>query len=134
MEKDLGDYRKSYEKGVLLETAISDNPMELFQKWFHEVDTHFQQDETNAMTLSTLGLDGYPKNRVVLLKKYDFEGFIFYTNYESEKGKAMDVNPNVCLSFHWAAAERHAKVVHIVTQVPTNNIFGNFTKNERNYH
>ena len=106
MEKDLGDYRKSYEKGVLLETAISDNPMELFQKWFHEVDTHFQQDETNAMTLSTLGLDGYPKNRVVLLKKYDFEGFIFYTNYESEKGKAMDVNPNVCLSFHWAAAER----------------------------
>lgn len=106
MEKDLGDYRKSYEKGVLLESTISDNPMELFQKWFHEVDTHFQQDETNAMTLSTLGLDGYPKNRVVLLKKYDFEGFIFYTNYESEKGKAMDVNPNVCLSFHWAAAER----------------------------
>ena len=106
MEKDLGDYRKSYQKGVLLESAISDNPMELFQKWFHEVDTHFQQDETNAMTLSTLGLDGYHKNRVVLLKKYDFEGFIFYTNYESEKGKAMDVNPNVCLSFHWAAAER----------------------------
>ena len=70
MEKDLGNYRKSYEKGALLETAISDNPMELFQKWFHEVDTHFQQDETNAMTISTIGLDGYPKNRVVLLKKY----------------------------------------------------------------
>ena len=106
MEKDLGDYRKSYEKGTLLESGISDNPMELFQKWFYEVDTHFQQDETNAMTLSTLGLDGYPKNRVVLLKKYDFEGFVFYTNYESEKGKAMANNPNVCLSFHWASAER----------------------------
>ena len=106
MEKDLGEYRKSYEKGALLESAISDNPMELFQKWFHEVDTHFNQDETNAMTISTLGLDGYPKNRVVLLKKYTFEGFIFYTNYESEKGKAMAANPNVCLSFHWAAAER----------------------------
>ena len=106
MEKDLGDYRKSYNKGALLETTISDNPMELFQKWFHEVDTHFSQDETNAMTISTIGLDGFPKNRVVLLKKYTFEGFIFYTNYESEKGRAMDVNPNVCLSFHWAAAER----------------------------
>ena len=106
MEKDLGKYRKSYEKGALLESAISDNPMELFQKWFHEVDTHFNQDETNAMTISTFGLDGYPKNRVVLLKKYTFEGFIFYTNYESEKGKAITANPNVCLSFHWAAAER----------------------------
>ena len=70
MENDLGDYRQSYEKGALLETSISDNPMELFQKWFHEVDTHFQNGETNAMTISTLGLDGYPKNRVVLLKKY----------------------------------------------------------------
>ena len=106
MENDLGDYRKSYEKGALLETSISDNPMELFQKWFLEVDTHFQNGETNAMTISTLGLDGYPKNRVVLLKKYTDEGFVFYTNYESEKGRAILANPNVCLSFHWEAAER----------------------------
>lgn len=88
MEKDLGNYRKSYEKGALLESSISENPMEVFQKWFHEVDTHFQEDETNAMTISTIGTDGFPKNRVVLLKKYTYEGFIFYTNYESEKGKA----------------------------------------------
>jgi pyridoxamine 5'-phosphate oxidase len=106
MEKDLGNYRKSYEKGALLESSISENPMEVFQKWFHEVDTHFQEDETNAMTISTIGTDGFPKNRVVLLKKYTYEGFIFYTNYESEKGKAIAANPNVCLSFHWAAAER----------------------------
>ena len=78
----------------------------LLLKWFHEVDTHFQEDETNAMTISTIGTDGFPKNRVVLLKKYTYEGFIFYTNYESEKGKAIAANPNVCLSFHWAAAER----------------------------
>ena len=120
MEKDLGDYRKSYEKGALLETAISDNPLELFQKWFHEVDTHFQQDETNAMTLSTLGLDGYPKSRVVLLKKYTFEGFIFYTNYESEKGKAMIENPNVCLSFHWAAAERQVIIKGTAEKIAKN--------------
>ncbi|WP_458626935.1 pyridoxamine 5'-phosphate oxidase [Winogradskyella sp. PC D3.3] len=106
METDLGDYRKSYEKGQLLLDTISENPMELFRDWFIEVDTHFNVDETNAMTISTIGLDGYPKSRVVLLKKYTHEGFIFYTNYNSEKGKAIAENPNVCLSFFWHAAER----------------------------
>ncbi len=52
-----------------------------------KIDNHFAVDEGNAMTISTIGLDGYPKNRVVLLKKYTYEGFIFYTNYESEKGQ-----------------------------------------------
>ncbi|MTE25865.1 pyridoxamine 5'-phosphate oxidase [Winogradskyella ouciana] len=106
MEKDLGNYRKSYEKGELLLDNVPVNPMELFRNWFVEVDTHFNVGETNAMTISTLGLDGYPKSRVVLLKKYTHEGFIFYTNYNSEKGKAIDANPNVCLSFFWQAAER----------------------------
>jgi pyridoxamine 5'-phosphate oxidase len=106
MEKDLSNYRKSYNKGELLLDKVPENPMELFQKWFYEVDAHFVQDETNAMTISTLGLDGYPKNRVVLLKKYTYEGFIFYTNYNSEKGKAIEANPNVCLSFFWHGAER----------------------------
>ncbi|MGB5417779.1 pyridoxamine 5'-phosphate oxidase [Algibacter sp.] len=106
MEKDLSNYRKSYEKGELLLSEVPENPLELFQKWFYEVDKHFAGDETNAMTISTLGLDGFPKNRVVLLKKYTYEGFIFYTNYNSEKGKAIDANPNVCLSFFWHGAER----------------------------
>jgi pyridoxamine 5'-phosphate oxidase len=106
MNNDLGNYRKSYDKGSLLESGISDNPLELFQKWFSEVDQHFPQDETNAMTLSTLGLDGFPKGRVVLLKKYTQQGFIFYTNYESEKGKSIIAHPKVSLSFHWAGAER----------------------------
>lgn len=106
MNNDLGNYRKSYDKGSLLEIGISDNPLELFQKWFSEVDQHFPQDETNAMTLSTLGFDGFPKGRVVLLKKYMQQGFIFYTNYESEKGKSIIAHPKVSLSFHWAGAER----------------------------
>lgn len=106
MEKDLGDYRKSYEKGALLLNEVPENPMELFQKWFFEVDRFFVEDETNAMTVSTIGLDGFPKNRVVLLKKYTYEGFIFYTNYSSEKGKAIEQNPNVCISFFWHGAER----------------------------
>ncbi|WNH10407.1 pyridoxamine 5'-phosphate oxidase [Thalassobellus suaedae] len=106
MNTNLGDYRKSYEKGELLLSEVPENPMELFQKWFYEIDNFFVEDETNAMTISTIGLDGYPKNRVVLLKRYTYEGFIFYTNYTSEKGKAIDVNPNVCLSFFWHGAER----------------------------
>jgi pyridoxamine 5'-phosphate oxidase len=106
MEKDLSDYRKSYEKGELLLGNVPENPLELFRDWFMEVDTHFNVDETNAMTISTIGLDEYPKSRVVLLKKYTYEGFIFYTNYNSEKGKAIKNNPNVCLSFFWHAAER----------------------------
>jgi pyridoxamine 5'-phosphate oxidase len=106
MQKDLGNYRKSYEKSALEEDAISDNPIELFQKWFYEVEASDGMDEPNAMTISTIGLDGFPKSRVVLLKKYTFEGFIFYTNYTSEKGKAIADNPNVCLSFFWPNMER----------------------------
>ncbi len=106
MENDLSNYRQSYEKGALILTDTPENPIELFRTWFNDVDTHFPQDETNAMTLSTIGLDGYPKSRVVLLKKFTYEGFIFYTNYQSEKGLAIHNNPNVCLSFFWPGAER----------------------------
>ncbi|AUP77471.1 pyridoxamine 5'-phosphate oxidase [Flavivirga eckloniae] len=106
MEKDLSNYRKSYEKHELLLKDVPENPMELFQKWFYEIDKFFVEDETNAMTVSTIGLDGFPKNRVVLLKRFTYEGFIFYTNYNSEKGLAIAKNPNVCLSFFWHGAER----------------------------
>ena len=106
MEKDLSDYRKSYEKGELLLENVPENPIELFRDWFNEVDMHFSEDETNAMTISTIGLDGFPIGRVVLLKRFTFEGLIFYTNYNSNKGKAIAANPNVCLSFFWNGAER----------------------------
>ena len=106
MQKDLGDYRKSYEKSELTEASVKENPMEQFQKWFHEVEASDGVDEPNAMTVSTFGLDGFPKNRVVLMKKFTFEGFIFYTNYHSEKGKAIEANPSVCLSFFWPNMER----------------------------
>ncbi|WP_421806277.1 pyridoxamine 5'-phosphate oxidase [Flagellimonas sp.] len=106
MQKDLSDYRKSYEKSELTETSIRENPMEQFQKWFHEVEASEGVDEPNAMTVSTIGLDGFPKSRVVLMKKFTFEGFIFYTNYQSEKGKAIAANPSVCLSFFWPNMER----------------------------
>jgi pyridoxamine 5'-phosphate oxidase len=80
--------------------------MEQFQKWFHEVEATDGVDEPNAMTVSTIGLDGFPKSRVVLMKRFTFEGFIFYTNYQSEKGRAIAANPSVCLSFFWPNLER----------------------------
>ncbi len=120
MEKDLSNYRKSYEKGELLLKETPENPLELFRTWFNEVDQHFPQDETNAMTVSTIGLDGYPKNRVVLLKKFTYEGFIFYTNYQSEKGKAIANNPNVCLSFFWHGAERQIIIKGKAEKIATN--------------
>lgn len=120
MEKDLGNYRKSYEKSALTEGAISDNPMELFQKWFYEVEASNTVDETNTMAVATIGLDGYPKTRVVLLKRYTYEGFIFYTNYESEKGKSIDVNPNVCLSFFWHSMERQVIIKGTAEKIPEN--------------
>ena len=106
MENDLSAYRRSYDKGELLLKATPENPLELFQKWFYEVDKHFPEFENNAMTLTTIGTDGFPKGRVVLLKKFTDEGFVFYTNYTSEKGLAIANNPNVCLSFFWHNAER----------------------------
>ena len=63
-------------------------------------------DEVNAMTLTTIGLDGFPKSRVVLLKRFNENGFVFFTNYNSEKGKAIAANPHVCISFFWPAMER----------------------------
>ena len=104
--KDLSNYRKSYDKSELLETSIPEDPINLFNRWFHEVEEFGGVDEVNAMTVATIGLDGFPKSRVVLLKKFNEEGFVFYTNYNSQKGRAIAANPNVCLSFFWHSMER----------------------------
>ncbi|MTG97857.1 MULTISPECIES: pyridoxamine 5'-phosphate oxidase [Myroides] len=113
---DLKDYRKSYEKNVLLESTIDENPMMQFRKWFCEVEDFGGVDEVNAMTVSSIGLDGFPKSRVVLLKSYDENGFVFYTNYNSEKGKAILANPHICLSFFWASMERQVIIKGIATK------------------
>jgi pyridoxamine 5'-phosphate oxidase len=104
--QDLSNYRKSYDKSELLETAIPEDPINLFNKWFHETEDFGGNEEVNAMTVATIGLDGFPKSRVVLLKKFTEEGFIFYTNYNSEKGKAIEANPKICISFFWHSMER----------------------------
>ncbi|SNR62043.1 pyridoxamine 5'-phosphate oxidase [Lutibacter flavus] len=120
MENDLSNYRRNYKKIELSKNEISDNPMELFQKWFYEVEAYGGDVESNAMTLSTIGLDGFPKSRAVLLKKYTWEGFIFFTNYNSEKGKAIETNPNVCLSFLWHNIERQVIIKGVAEKIAEN--------------
>ncbi len=106
MQDNLHDYRKSYEKEILDESNVDPNPLQQFRKWFYEVEDDGGVDEVNAMTLSTIGMDGYPRGRVVLLKKYDENGFYFYTNYTSDKGQSILENNKVCLSFFWSSMER----------------------------
>ncbi|TDE28336.1 pyridoxamine 5'-phosphate oxidase [Flavobacterium ranwuense] len=124
--KDLGNYRKSYEKSELLESNIPEDPINLFNRWFHEVEDFGGDSEVNAMTISTIGLDGFPKARVVLLKKFNEEGFIFYTNYNSEKGRAIAENPKICLSFFWHTMERQViikGIAHKTTETISDNYF-----------
>lgn len=118
--QDLSNYRKSYEKHELLEDNCPEEPIELFRDWFLVADESETVDEANAMTISTFGLDGFPKNRVVLLKKYTYEGFVFYTNYNSEKGRAIAENNNVCLSFFWAGLERQIIIKGKVEKIAEN--------------
>tara|TARA_Y100001935_G_C17282180_1_gene498144 strand:+ start:290 stop:958 length:669 start_codon:yes stop_codon:yes gene_type:complete len=131
MQKDLSDYRKSYEKSELIENAIPENPLELFQKWFYEVEATDSMDEPNAMTIATHGLDGYPKSRVVLMKKFTYEGFIFYTNYNSEKGRAIEKNPAVCLSFFWPTLERQVIIKGKAEKIAENLSDGYFESRPR---
>lgn len=116
--KDLSNYRKSYEKSELIEKTIPDDAIQLFHKWFYEAEEQ-EKGEVNAMTISSLGLDGFPKSRVVLLKKFDEEGFVFYTNYNSEKGKAILQYPKVCISFFWPILERQVIIKGIAEKTTT---------------
>lgn len=117
MQSNLNDYRKIYNKSELTRDKLDENPMQQFRTWFHEVDDSDSIDEANAMTLSSLSEDGYPKSRVVLLKSYDEFGFVFYTNYDSEKGRALIKYPKASLSFFWPSFERQVIIKGDVEKV-----------------
>lgn len=106
MGKDLKNYRRNYTKGELLESNVPEDPMNLFKNWFEEVEAAEDGTEANAMSLSTIGEDGFPRNRIVLLKEFGEEGMVFYTNFTSQKGTSLVNNPNCCISFFWSSLER----------------------------
>ncbi|EMY81653.1 pyridoxamine 5'-phosphate oxidase [Psychroflexus gondwanensis] len=118
MDNNLHDYRKSYEKSSLDKENLNQNPLQQFRSWFHDVEKSGGLDEANAMTISTIGADDFPKNRIVLLKYYDENGFVFYTNYESEKGRALLRNPKTSLSFFWPNTERQVIIKGLAEKLP----------------
>ena len=118
--ESLHDKRKIYEKSQLLENQIKENPMEQFRNWFLEANENPDVSEANAMAISTLENDGCPRTRMVLLKAYTWEGFIFYTNYESRKGKAIESNHKACLHFFWPTLERQIIIKADLERLPEN--------------
>lgn len=120
MNKDLSNYRKTYQKSELLESSVPDSPIELFKEWFHQAEEANNNSEANAMNIASIGLDGYPKNRIVLLKRFTWEGFVFFTNYNSEKGKSIAKNKQVCASFFWEQQERQVIIKGDVEKIASN--------------
>ncbi|MFT5751749.1 MAG: pyridoxamine 5'-phosphate oxidase [Flavobacteriales bacterium] len=118
MNRDLHNYRQSYEAGVLDIAHTKARPMDQFTSWFKEVEAAGGVTEPNAMSLATLDADGFPKARIVLLKEYNNEGFVFYTNYESEKGQSIAQHPQVGLSFFWPNLERQVIIKGTIKKVP----------------
>ena len=103
---ELFNYRKSYNKDKLSINDIGDNPINFFVKWFKEAENSDQIIEPNAMTISTVDENSFPSSRVVLLKQIKERSLIFFTNYNSNKGKSLDKNENICASFYWPPLER----------------------------
>ena len=103
---ELFNYRKSYTKDKLSINDIGGNPIDFFVKWFKEAENSDQIIEPNAMTISTVDENSSPSSRVVLLKQIKERSLIFFTNYNSNKGKSLDKNENICASFYWPPLER----------------------------
>jgi pyridoxamine 5'-phosphate oxidase len=116
MHQPIADIRRDYKLQSLNEEDASPNPFNLFTKWWHEaVSSHI--DEVNAMTLATADKFGKPHARIVLLKDYDDNGFVFFTNYNSQKGKEIDDNPFASLVFFWKELERQIRIEGTITKI-----------------
>lgn len=109
MEKEIADIRTEYRQSVLLEADAAANAFDQFTTWWNEA-VNSRLDEVNAMTLATIGENGTPAARIVLLKSYDKDGFVFFTNYNSHKGLEMAQHPEACLLFFWKELERQVRI------------------------
>ena len=114
--RDIADLRKSYERDELDESASAADPLQQFEHWFRQA-LAAELPEPNAMTLATVGDDGRPSTRIVLIKGYDARGVVWYTNYQSRKGRELAGNPHAALQFHWVELERVVRIEGRVEQV-----------------
>jgi pyridoxamine 5'-phosphate oxidase len=113
---DIAALRKSYELAELDETASAADPMQQFERWLEQAIAA-QLPEPNAMTLATVGADGRPSTRIVLVKAVDPRGIVWYTNYQSRKGRELAVHPFAALQSHWVELERVVRVEGAVEKV-----------------
>lgn len=113
---DLSDLRKDFCKGGLSEDMLKDSPLELFDLWFKQAQ-ECQIPEVNAMSVATVNAEGVPSIRVVLLKAYNEDGFVFYTNYESQKAQDIEANNNICINFFWEQLERQIRIIGKASKV-----------------
>ena len=112
----IADIRENYEKGALLESDAARSPFEQFERWFTDAVTA-RVPEPNAMTLASVGADGQPSARIVLLKHFDASGFVFFTNYHSRKGRELHTHPTAALLFFWPTLERQIRIEGPVTPI-----------------
>ncbi|VXC37642.1 Pyridoxine/pyridoxamine 5'-phosphate oxidase [Burkholderia sp. 8Y] len=105
----LADLRKNYSRGALDAADIDPNPVRQFEAWFAQA-LDAKLPEPNAMTLATVNAQGRPSARIVLIKGVDERGFVFFTNYESRKGRELAANPAASLLFHWIELERQVRI------------------------
>jgi pyridoxamine 5'-phosphate oxidase len=115
--KSLADLRKTYSRESLNESAVDPDPIIQFKSWMEEA-LNAELPEPNAMTLATVGADGIPSARILLIKGVDERGFVFYTNYDSHKGHDLEANPNAALVFYWAELERQVRIEGRVEKLP----------------
>lgn len=112
----IADIRQTYQKYELLESAAAADPYIQFDQWFQQA-LHSEVREPTAMTLATADASGHPSARIVLLKGFDAQGFVFYTNYQSRKGHDLAANPQASLLFFWPELERQVRIEGHVAQV-----------------
>lgn len=115
---DISDYRREYTQAGLNREDLAGDPIEQFEKWFSQACTADIVD-ANAMTLATVSGECKPSLRTVLLKAFDKKGFVFYTNYHSQKAREIESNPNVCLLFPWTGLERQVEISGRAEKVST---------------
>ncbi len=121
MNKDLPleDIRQSYEKSSLEEDNLLSDPIAMAQKWFSEAIESPDVLEPNTFTLATVNSDGQPSARTLLIKGIEPEGFLFYTNYRSRKGKELNLNPKAAILFFWQGLERQIRIEGTITKLDT---------------
>lgn len=116
MNRDIASIRKNYAHSELTEQDAATDPIVQFDKWWKDA-LAAEIDEVNAMTLATASSDGVPAARIVLLKEFSSEGFVFFTNYNSFKGRQLTENPKACLVFFWKELERQVRITGLVQKI-----------------